>query len=258
MSDNFNKDFDAELGRQLIECLKNGSKCIVCEGVNATLRCSACRTVWYCSKVCQKKDWKAGHKDICANWCCNRDDGVCVPVNMRSQGYIDEEVFKECIMERLHLFLKEFNRMSKLRRFPPGVHLQIAVIQILGRVRLGMATTMPGSENSFVDVNHIPLLPIDDGEAAAARINQGSGTISEAAKEKALEHLCMLVALFKEYEIFPVSITFGRGLMFMSSDTDFTDQIKEAGNGYMMFMPSSDYAMDNVMDAAMRAAFGRR
>lgn len=32
--------------------------------VNKLLRCSRCRSHWYCSKACQKKDWKR-HKKIC-------------------------------------------------------------------------------------------------------------------------------------------------------------------------------------------------
>eukprot|EP00980_Cylindrotheca_fusiformis_P021399 scaffold8259_cov143-Cylindrotheca_fusiformis.AAC.17 len=32
---------------------------------SAPLRCSACSAVWYCSRSCQKKDWKNGHKTMC-------------------------------------------------------------------------------------------------------------------------------------------------------------------------------------------------
>jgi tetratricopeptide (TPR) repeat protein len=38
----------------------------------ASLRCSICRVVWYCSQDCQKKDWKGGkplpHKQACDNY----------------------------------------------------------------------------------------------------------------------------------------------------------------------------------------------
>lgn len=39
-------------------------QCNSCDSINATLRCSRCQAVSYCSKECQKKDWKS-HKQIC-------------------------------------------------------------------------------------------------------------------------------------------------------------------------------------------------
>ena len=30
-------------------------------------KCSRCKTVVYCSKECQIKDWKAGHKHACVS-----------------------------------------------------------------------------------------------------------------------------------------------------------------------------------------------
>ena len=30
-------------------------------------KCSICELVWYCSKHCQRADWKARHKQACAN-----------------------------------------------------------------------------------------------------------------------------------------------------------------------------------------------
>jgi tetratricopeptide (TPR) repeat protein len=38
--------------------------CMVCYK-SASLRCSVCMVTWYCSKACQKKDWKAKHKVMC-------------------------------------------------------------------------------------------------------------------------------------------------------------------------------------------------
>ena len=29
------------------------------------LRCGRCKSVFYCSKVCQKQHWKKGHKERC-------------------------------------------------------------------------------------------------------------------------------------------------------------------------------------------------
>ena len=38
--------------------------CAVC-GVRGASVCSACKSVWYCGKRCQKRDWKHGHKQSC-------------------------------------------------------------------------------------------------------------------------------------------------------------------------------------------------
>lgn len=39
--------------------------CALC-GFRGEKRCSACKSAWYCSKTCQKEDWRAGHKKNCA------------------------------------------------------------------------------------------------------------------------------------------------------------------------------------------------
>ena len=42
-----------------------GRKCVCCEKGEVIYRCSACHSGSYCSKDCQKKEWK-GHKDLCS------------------------------------------------------------------------------------------------------------------------------------------------------------------------------------------------
>lgn len=50
-------------------------KCNVC-GSKATQRCSRCKNVWYASRECQLKDWKA-HKPMCDVFVKNmKDDKV--------------------------------------------------------------------------------------------------------------------------------------------------------------------------------------
>ena len=47
--------------------LRHSTMVVFCRhcGKVATLRCAACREVWYCSKEHQKIDWKKKHKTIC-------------------------------------------------------------------------------------------------------------------------------------------------------------------------------------------------
>ena len=40
-------------------------ECNVCMEDDVPLQCSRCKSVRYCGKACQKKDWKKGHKLRC-------------------------------------------------------------------------------------------------------------------------------------------------------------------------------------------------
>lgn len=40
------------------------SQCKVCNGA-AKQKCSGCLSIFYCSRECQVKDWKNGHKNEC-------------------------------------------------------------------------------------------------------------------------------------------------------------------------------------------------
>ncbi|GAX16714.1 acylpyruvate hydrolase [Fistulifera solaris] len=52
---------------------------IVCNAIGcrtrAKYRCSDCQKVWYCSQVCQEKDWKLHHKDLCPIYKISDDEG---------------------------------------------------------------------------------------------------------------------------------------------------------------------------------------
>ncbi|KAI0826064.1 hypothetical protein BC629DRAFT_45019 [Irpex lacteus] len=52
---------ELNLGCFFDECLCYGEKPL--HGIRRV--CQGCWSVYYCGKRCQKKDWKAGHKDIC-------------------------------------------------------------------------------------------------------------------------------------------------------------------------------------------------
>jgi splicing suppressor protein 51 len=48
-----------------IRATREKPACKVCEKTGNTLRCGKCLNVSYCSKECQAKDWKSGHKAAC-------------------------------------------------------------------------------------------------------------------------------------------------------------------------------------------------
>ena len=41
------------------------NRCAACTKPNATSRCGKCKVVKYCSRDCQAKHWKSGHKKCC-------------------------------------------------------------------------------------------------------------------------------------------------------------------------------------------------
>ena len=61
--------------------LKNGEekKCSKCETTENLQLCGKCRSHSYCSKRCQKKDWKKGHMDICEKSVCEKEDYLIIP-----------------------------------------------------------------------------------------------------------------------------------------------------------------------------------
>ncbi len=52
-----------ELFLNQISYIKKLSECKICKNLTPTF-CSKCKTVYYCSQICQKKDWK-NHKIKC-------------------------------------------------------------------------------------------------------------------------------------------------------------------------------------------------
>lgn len=55
-------DIQKEVAEQTLE------KCGSCGLPKPDMKkCSRCKKVVYCSKECQLKDWKAGHKHVCVN-----------------------------------------------------------------------------------------------------------------------------------------------------------------------------------------------
>ncbi|KIK64393.1 hypothetical protein GYMLUDRAFT_195458 [Collybiopsis luxurians FD-317 M1] len=50
------------------------------------MRCSGCKTVFYCSTDCQRRDWKEGHKHLCRIWAVDPSEAKRLVENARRQG----------------------------------------------------------------------------------------------------------------------------------------------------------------------------
>ena len=85
-------------------------KCIVCSKTNkdaSLLKCSACEEVVYCSRTCQKKNWKE-HKLVCSNnkktcWIClsgkSKEDGELYKSLCSCKGSHEKLIHKKCAQQ---------------------------------------------------------------------------------------------------------------------------------------------------------------
>ena len=80
-----------------------GTFCLVC-GEHARGACEACRLVDYCSRRCQKADWKCGHKQVCAHL----RDRVRVTsfdtVLLEKRGYVVATSFRRRVWDTVKYF----------------------------------------------------------------------------------------------------------------------------------------------------------
>eukprot|EP00545_Synedropsis_sp_CCMP1620_P005867 CAMPEP_0119005006 /NCGR_PEP_ID=MMETSP1176-20130426/1476_1 /TAXON_ID=265551 /ORGANISM="Synedropsis recta cf, Strain CCMP1620" /LENGTH=246 /DNA_ID=CAMNT_0006956769 /DNA_START=77 /DNA_END=817 /DNA_ORIENTATION=+ len=243
----FNRDFDDDLGKQLISVYKQQTGCFSCRKPAPTLRCGECQVVWYCNKECQVKDWKDQHKQLCRIWCDTRaeEDGCKgpVPICMRSCGFIGENSMVQGIKVRRDLFLKEIQRTVDPSE--PGLKCSLVagVIGMLGKIRLVVGAHFLDDDLKKIRVNHVLVHTVHEGEdpAQVNRLYEGSGTLSEASKENVLSSLSEFAALAKDHQGLITSITFGRGLMYIANDGAFQERVQEAAGGPILWIPDVRY-----------------
>jgi hypothetical protein len=71
-------------------------KCHYCRKICKPLRCSQCKITKYCSKSCQKKDWKSSHRLQCRNQ--STSSGILKDQNSSINGPVNRP-FKKCVNE---------------------------------------------------------------------------------------------------------------------------------------------------------------
>ena len=256
----FNKDFDKEENTYLLYTVQQCYGCFRCEKGKASVtadnqlepspdfpkhQCSRCSVARYCNRECQKLDWKAKHKEVCAMYCQNRDGGFCVPECLFGSDIISADMFDKAMVNRREAFLKT-TKMEESDRF----FLTVAVIAAIGNVlRLVIAVRFADANSVPVDVNHLVYEVVDEGDEAIANISRGSGELSVEALEKVYRHtenFCIDLKTDTGGRVW--SMTLGRGLV--NKGDELQERLMPT-IGRVMMMPSMDYVMSDMMDAAM-------
>ena len=68
------RPWDTQGDLDLTQLLRQATKqhCAGClKPIETRLRCGACGKTVYCSRSCQKKHWKLGHRELCGTWKAN-------------------------------------------------------------------------------------------------------------------------------------------------------------------------------------------
>ena len=171
---------------------------------------------------------------------------------MKACAYIREEDFVLAMRVRTELFMEE------MRRLEPNVSLQVSCIPMLGKIRLvvgaGLNRVIDGEPPTLIFVNHVLLETIDEGDTAVAHLQQGTGTLSDSAKEKALQGLCVVAALLKDNGANVRAITFGRGLMFI--DKNFEEKVNAFAGMKPFWIPDIRYRFEDDFNETLLAVFG--
>mmetsp|Transcript_46483 Transcript_46483/g.55901 ORF Transcript_46483/g.55901 Transcript_46483/m.55901 type:complete len:269 (+) Transcript_46483:59-865(+) len=259
----FNPYFFESRGNELIAILQKSRGCFFCGRPAPKSKCSRCKVAQYCNRDCQKNDWKPIHKELCSTWLENYGDGpaddasASVPICMKSVGYISsDEVLVDEMRQRQIAFMEEAGCRIEGR----GLSLSVACIDMFQRIRLVAAAHFYDGEPKIREVNRIMFECVDEGEEAMRRLypsSGGSGSLSTDVKERVVIHLTDFVRRLNKYGIHVNSMTYGRGLMWLSGDEQVQETIEkhngEVNEGHckIMYVASTDYAMEDTMGAAM-------
>lgn len=83
------------------------------KGVQSLMTCTNCRVIKYCSKSCQKSDWKH-HKTWCAAFRSLCEEGSLD----RAIKYESKEAFQEDVSDLMHLMLKKLGLFDHISEYP--------------------------------------------------------------------------------------------------------------------------------------------
>mmetsp|Transcript_13113 Transcript_13113/g.37382 ORF Transcript_13113/g.37382 Transcript_13113/m.37382 type:complete len:445 (-) Transcript_13113:35-1369(-) len=274
IEDLFNKSFDLEFEEMTIDMHQRVLGCFRCHNKGASQRCTKCLVAVYCNRKCQAADWKnksRPHKQVCSTYCQNReplqgqqsDIKQPFPIALYSIGVVRYDFLLEDLMEkRTDLFLEEaafaFDK-EKPSAIPTGSHpmgMQISVVHNLDHARLQASVSFVVGWQK-IDMPFVIFKVVDEGYGLEQMIHPplgGPGDIPREVRTKVLENLKSFLSKAKEKNIEIISLTCGRGCMWMTDD-ESKGLLKEANGGKPLnVIPSMDYAMSGAMNAATEEA----
>lgn len=172
-----------------------GTQCATCHVLPGLLICSKCRQRVYCSKLCQVKDWKAGHKQACNSTPLSESDASALRNELEtsvSKFSIDEakesmKVAQALVDDLQHKFGNEIqsvttpNRDVALEypaaimgdRFPQSMRSSRVLVLGCGDGSLPISMVRDGFTNVVaVDVDELKGEKLEEA-AAAAGIESG-------------------------------------------------------------------------------------
>lgn len=271
----FNKNFDLEFEEMTIDMHQRVLGCFHCQSKSATQRCTKCLVAVYCNRKCQAADWKdksRPHKQVCSAYCDNRkpipgqDGGMKqpFPIGLYSIGVVRYDFLLEKLMEkRTDLFLEAaalaFDKEETPSAISTGRHpmgMQFSVVHNLDHSRVQASVSLVVGWQKL-DVPFVIFKVVDEGYRLQRMIHPphgGPGDIPGEVRAKVVETLKDFLSKAKEKNIEIISLTCGRGCMWMA-DEESKDLLKDANGGEpLMVMPSMDYAMSGAMNAATEEA----
>jgi hypothetical protein len=241
--------FDEDLTKFLFDDTTGGNNhgCMECGKsnsflTNSFLTCAACKWSVYCSKECQRKHWKANHRAVCNDFRDNRKDGCDYPECFRAAGLISDDNYLFYTELRWKLFLQ-----SKIAQFS----IATSVIYLMREVRHVVSISYYNEDKDEIQViDRFIMKPVDSGGDAIARIQHGSGSLSEEALIKVKNNLLEFIGEARSKGKRIIGITCGRGIVDLPDDAEFNHRLKEIEPGSMlvpaMLAPSSDFVMQNL------------
>jgi hypothetical protein len=122
--------------------------------------------------------------------------------------------------DRTVIFLQELKRCEVT-----VIHFQMSVIPMVGGIYLNTGTSFFSDGVKYI--NHIYAKKLETNAEDEARLNQGSGTLSDKLRRTVEKKMRKLVREMHDHKIEVSSLTYGRGLLYLDSATDFKESIDE-------------------------------
>jgi MYND finger len=237
----YNPAFADAHGNLLIAACQASMGCFECGAKNAEKRCSRCQIAIYCSKTCQKSDWKKNHKVCCGVYMDNKepqtpgDRGSPVPVLLTSIGLMGEEDFCLEMQYRLKLFLI---MASESQEKPVPMAFACAIVPMFRKLRWIVEATFWDDETRVIRrVPQLVVEPVESDQAALEAFGEQTLDISEPAFDAMAALFANFFVQLEEAGIETTAITCGKGIGHRLEELEA--KLKARGGTHPPLLPST-------------------